>query len=101
MMIDVLQPLLCTWEAKWAERLPSKGNEAKSKMKPFRYAHTKIQTQVLVICGPMRYQLDHRGAPLVNECLGFNNTIGQKCCFNVNPKLVMNKCVCSKFCKLL
>jgi len=25
---------------------------------PFRYAHAEIQTQVVVICGPMWYQLD-------------------------------------------
>ena len=39
-----------------------KGNEAKSKMKHFRYAHAEIRTQVVVICGKTRYQLDHGGA---------------------------------------
>ena len=29
---------------------------------PFRYAHAEIRTQVVVICGPTRYQLDHGGA---------------------------------------
>ena len=29
---------------------------------PFRYAHTEIRTQLVVIYGPMHYQLDHGGA---------------------------------------
>jgi len=29
---------------------------------PFRYAHVEIRTQVVVIGGPTRYQLDHGGA---------------------------------------
>ena len=37
--------------------------EAKSKMK-ISYAHAKIQTRVVVICGPTRYQLDHGGVSL-------------------------------------
>ena len=41
MMIDVLRP----------------------KMKPpYRYSYAEIRTRVVVICGPTRYQLDHRGA---------------------------------------
>jgi len=28
----------------------------------FRYAQWEIRTQVVVICGPTRYQLDHGGA---------------------------------------
>jgi len=28
---------------------------------PFKYAHTKIQNQVVVICDPTRYQVDHGG----------------------------------------
>jgi len=28
----------------------------------FRYVHAEIQTQVVVICGQMRYQLDHGDA---------------------------------------
>ena len=47
MMIDVL------WEVK---------NET-----PFRYTHAEIRTQVLVICGPMRYQLDHGGDQSMND----------------------------------
>ena len=37
---------------------------------PFRYGHAEIQTQVVVICGPMCYQLDHRGTPghMANGC---------------------------------
>jgi len=38
-------------------RTTSKGNEA-----PFRYASAEIRTQVVVICGPTRYQLDYGGA---------------------------------------
>ena len=30
----------------------------------FSYAHTEIRTQVVVICDPTRYQLDHGGAPI-------------------------------------
>ena len=40
----------------------SKGNEAVRDETLFRYAHAEIQTQVLVICGPMHYQLDQGGA---------------------------------------
>ena len=29
----------------------------------FRYAHAEIRTQVVVICGPTRYQLDHGDDP--------------------------------------
>ena len=29
----------------------------------FRYANAEIQSQVVVICGPMHYQLDQGGAP--------------------------------------
>jgi len=45
-------------------RATFKNNEATSKMKlpsGFSYAHAKIRTQVVVICGPTHYQLDHRG----------------------------------------
>ena len=42
------------------EQVTTKGNEAKPKMK-ISYAHTEIRTQVVVICGPMPYQLDHGG----------------------------------------
>jgi len=38
----------------------SKGNEAKSNMK-ISYDHAKIWTEVVVICGPTCYQLDHGG----------------------------------------
>jgi len=40
--------------------MTSKGNEAKSKMK-ISYAHAEIWTQVVMICDPMSYQLDHEG----------------------------------------
>ena len=34
----------------------------------FRYAHAEIRTQVVVICGPTRYQLDHGGgAPIIHD----------------------------------
>ena len=42
------------------EWVVSKGNEAKSKMK-ISYARVMIRTRVVVICSPMRYQLDHKG----------------------------------------
>jgi len=41
-------------------RVTSKRNEAKSKMK-ISYAHSETRTQVVVICGPMPYQLQHWG----------------------------------------
>ena len=41
------------------------GNEAKSKMKhPSDKSTPEILTQVVVICGPTRYQLDHGSAPI-------------------------------------
>ena len=44
-------------------RATSKGNEAKSKDETFfKYGHAEIRTQMVVICGPTRYQLDHGGA---------------------------------------
>ena len=43
-------------------RLIPQANEAKSKMKHFRYAHAEIRTQMVVMCGTTRYQLDHGGA---------------------------------------
>ena len=54
-------------------RTTSKGNEAKVKDEtPFRYAHAEIQTRVVVICDPTRYQLDHGGAlSLLYEVLFF------------------------------
>ena len=30
-----------------------------------RYSHAEIRTRVVVICGPMRYQLDHGGAQYI------------------------------------
>ena len=39
-------------------QVTSKSNEAKMKIS---YAHAEIRTQVIVICGPMPYQLDYRG----------------------------------------
>ena len=65
MMIDVLRPLLCTRQAKQAER-PPKTKVMKRLVKDetsFRYAHAEVRTKVVVICGPTRYQLDHREAP--------------------------------------
>jgi len=61
MMIDVLRPLLCTWLAKWAEQPPKVMKRSKDEI-PLRYAHAEIRSQVIVICGPTRYQLDHGGA---------------------------------------
>jgi len=58
-MIGVLHPLLWTLIGQLG-RVTNKGNEAKSKMK-ISYAHADIQTQVVVICGPMCFQLDHEG----------------------------------------
>jgi len=43
------------------EQVTSKGNEVKDET-TVRYAHAEIRTQVVVICGPTRYQLDHGGA---------------------------------------
>ena len=37
-----------------------KGSEAKSKVK-ISYAHFEIRIQVVMICGPTHYQLDHEG----------------------------------------
>jgi len=37
----------------------SKGNEVKDETS-FRYAHDEVLTQVVVICDPTHYQLDHR-----------------------------------------
>ena len=42
-------------------RATSKGNEVKDEIR-FRYAHDEIRTQVVVICDPTPYQLDH-GVP--------------------------------------
>ena len=40
-------------------RATSNGNEDEVKDEiPFRYAHAEIQTPVVVMCGPTRYQLD-------------------------------------------
>ena len=52
-----------------------KGNDAKSKTK-ISYAYTEIQTQVVVICNPTYYQLDHRGNQ-DNNCMLYphSNTI--------------------------
>jgi len=49
-------------------RATSKGNEVKDEI-PFRYAHAEIQTRVVVICDPTRYQLDHAG-PVGNGMRG-------------------------------
>ena len=46
---------------------PSDLKKKKSQVKDetsFRYANAKIPTQVVVICGPTRYQLDHAGGPI-------------------------------------
>ena len=51
-MIAVLRPPLCTQQAKWVE--------VKDET-PFRYANVEVRTQVVVICDPTRYQLDHGG----------------------------------------
>ena len=51
MMIDVLRPLLCIWQAKWAERPPRVMKQSENES-PFRYVHAEIRTRVVVICGP-------------------------------------------------
>jgi len=44
-------------------RVTYKGNALKPKMKhPVRYAHTEIRTLVVVICDPIRYQIEHGAA---------------------------------------
>ena len=44
-------------------QVTSKGNEWEVKDEtPVGYAHAKILTWVVVICGPTHYQLDHGGA---------------------------------------
>ena len=43
-------------------RATSRGNEAKSKIKHFIYAHGEIRTQLVVICDPTRNQLENGGA---------------------------------------
>ena len=57
-MIDVLRTLV--YIVSQMGRVISNGNEAKSKMK-ISYDHAKIWTEVVVICGPTCYQLDHGG----------------------------------------
>ena len=52
MKIGVLRPLLRTWQAKWVKDETC-----------CRYDHAVIRTQVVVISGPRRYQLDHGGVP--------------------------------------
>ena len=59
-------------------RATSKDNEVKDET-PFRYANTEIQTQVVVICDPTCYQLDHGGALQTNRSiLGKTETIRVK-----------------------
>jgi len=62
MMIDVLRPLLCTWQIKKAERFAKVMNRSQ-RVNSLRYAYAKIRIRVVVICGPAQYQLDHGGAP--------------------------------------
>ena len=53
---------------------------------PFRYAHAEIRTQVVVICGPTRFQLDHGSAlrrglesAMLNICLKRSDTHKSEC----------------------
>jgi hypothetical protein len=65
----------CLYHTEWPQRQWSEFRDET----PFRYAHTKIQTQVVVICGPMRYQLDHGGVSLrVRQIKEFNWGEGEK-----------------------
>ena len=57
MMIDVLRTLLCTWEAKWAERPPKVMKRSKKNETTFRYAHAEIRTHVVATYDPTRYPL--------------------------------------------
>ena len=54
-----------------------KGNEAKSEMKhPTDMLMGEIQTWVVVICDPMRYQLDRGGRPTnSNKQLYYNYSV--------------------------
>ena len=67
---------------------------------PFGYAHAEIRTQVLVICGPMRYQLDHGGYGIFSRsCAESDITWGNyslwlklcKCLYCVSPDLLSSK----------
>ena len=60
-MIDILQPRLCTWWAKWAERPPKIMKQSQRDETPFRYAYAEIRTRVVVIYDPTRDQLNHGG----------------------------------------
>jgi len=44
---------------------------------PFRYAHTDIRTQMVVICDLTRYQLDHGAALLSVERYLFNTNLNK------------------------
>jgi len=60
MMIDVLHPLLCTWEAKWAKR-PPKVMKRGQRWNTLQICPRWDSNSVVVISGPMRYQLDQGG----------------------------------------
>ena len=52
--------------------LQRRGSEVKDEA-PFRYVHAEIRTQVVVICGSTRHQLDHGGAPAHDHAkIGWN-----------------------------
>jgi len=54
MMIDVLQPPLCTSLAKWAER-PPKVMRRSQRRNNLQICPPEIRTRVVVICSPTRY----------------------------------------------
>ena len=73
---------------------------------PFRYAHTEMQTQVVVICDPRHYQLDHIGTlsisgeswffkPLhqINVVHYWNDNLPVRYLRNIKYKIVNEKCI--------
>ena len=75
-LVVICSQTRCLYHTEWPQRQWSEFRDET----PFRYAHTKIQTQVVVvICGPMRYQLDHGGVSLrVRQIKEFNWGEGEK-----------------------
>ena len=51
---------VCVW-LNGPSKLQKQWGEVKDET-PFRYAYIEIRRRVVVICGPMCYQLDHGGA---------------------------------------
>ena len=84
MMIDEIPPLCAHGTLNWPSDLQRQWNEVKEET-PFRYADAEIRTEVVVICGPTRYQLDHGGVYSLfsvyikdyNKCEAVINTLRQ------------------------